>query len=46
LVNDFKATYVYLHSGQGSLQPEALANCAQLVNVYRRGDVAIYEIAK
>jgi len=46
MVNDFKATYVYLHSGQGSLQPEALANCAQLVNVYRRGDVAIYEIAK
>ncbi|HWR66719.1 MAG TPA: DUF6541 family protein [Bellilinea sp.] len=46
LVNDFKATYVYLHSGRGSLQPDALANCTQLVNVYRRGDVAIYEIAK
>lgn len=46
LVDDFKATYVYLHSGRGSLQPDALANCAQLVNVYRHGDVAIYEIAR
>jgi hypothetical protein len=46
LVDDFNATYLYLHSGRGSLQPDTLANCPQLVNVYRSGGVAIYEIAR
>lgn len=46
LVNEFDASYLYLRLGQGSLQPGALVNCPQLVNVYRRGGVSIYEIAR
>jgi hypothetical protein len=39
-------THVYLREGVGSLQPEALANCPGVVNVYRRDGVFIYEIAR
>ncbi|MFA5835517.1 MAG: DUF6541 family protein [Bellilinea sp.] len=46
LVDEFDASYLYLRLGQGSLQPGALVNCSQLVNVYRRGGVLIYEIAR
>lgn len=46
LVGEFDASYLYLRLGQGSLQPDALVNCPQLVNVYRRGGVSIYEIAR
>ncbi len=46
LVDEFGASYLYLRLGQGSLQPDALVNCPQLVNVYRRGGVSIYEIAR
>ncbi len=46
LVDEFQANYVYLHLGQGSLQPEAFANCSQVVNVYRRDGVSIFEIVK
>lgn len=46
LVDEFDASYLYLRLGQGSLQPGALVNCPQLVNVYRRGGVSIYEIAR
>ncbi len=46
LVDEFDASYVYLRLGQGALQPGALENCPQLVNVYRRGGVSIYEIAQ
>ncbi|MHB8112752.1 MAG: hypothetical protein ACYDHA_04750 [Bellilinea sp.] len=46
LVDEFDASYLYLRLGQGSLQPDALVNCPQLVNVYRRGGVSIYEIAR
>ncbi|MHB8856269.1 MAG: DUF6541 family protein [Bellilinea sp.] len=45
LVDEFDASYLYLRLGQGSLQSDALVNCPQLVNVYRRGGVSIYEIA-
>jgi len=44
LVRDGKATFVYIHEGQGGLQPAALTNCSGLVPVYRRDGVYIYEI--
>lgn len=44
LVQDAKINFVYIHEGQGSLQPAALVNCPQLVQVYRRDRVYIYEI--
>jgi hypothetical protein len=44
LVREFKANFVYVKLGQGRLQPAGLAHCSQLVNVYRRGGVYIYEI--
>jgi hypothetical protein len=46
MVADFHANYVYLHLGRGSLQPEAFAMCSQVVNVYRRDGVSIFEIVK
>ena len=46
LVEEFDAGYLYLRQGRGSLQPEALAACPRLVNVYRRGGVHIYEIVR
>lgn len=44
LVREFNAGYLYIRTGQGSLQPAGLAGCSDLVNVYRQGGVFIYEI--
>jgi len=44
LVQEGEATYIYLHEGRGSLQPEALSDCSELVPVYRREGVYIYTI--
>ncbi|MHB8819347.1 MAG: hypothetical protein ACYC7M_09860, partial [Bellilinea sp.] len=46
LMEEFDAGYLYLRQGRGSLQPEALAACPRLVNVYRRDGVHIYEIVR
>lgn len=46
LVEEFDARYLYLRQGRGSLQPDGLAACPRVVNVYRRGGVHIYEIAR
>jgi len=46
LVEDFKANYVYVRGDRGSMRSDALASCAQLVNVYRQGGVSIYEIVR
>mgnify|MGYP000318422463 CR=1 FL=1 len=44
LVQESGAAYVYLREGRGSLQPNALLNCADVVLIYRRGGVFIFEI--
>lgn len=46
LVKEAGVTFLYLHEGQGALQPADLANCPGLVPVYRRDGVYIYEINK
>jgi len=38
--------YVYVKEGVGALQPEELANCPGVVNVYRRDGVFIYAIGQ
>jgi hypothetical protein len=45
VVQEYGATHIYLHQGQGSLQAQALAGCTGIVNVYRSGGVFLYEIA-
>lgn len=45
VVRDAGLTHVYLHQGQGSLQPDALAGCSGLRQVYQVGGVFIYEVA-
>ena len=44
LVHDAHLTYVYLHQGSGSLQPEGLKACSGLTPVYQLGGVFIYTI--
>jgi hypothetical protein len=46
LVEEAGATFLYVHQGQGNLQPDSLVNCPGLVPVYRRDGVYIYEINK
>jgi len=46
LVEEFDASYLYLHQGRGILQPDGLAACPRVVNIYRRGGVHIYEIVR
>jgi hypothetical protein len=44
LVREANLTHVYLRKGKGSLQPEMLATCQRLRQVYQQDGVAIYEI--
>lgn len=46
LVDEFDANYLYLRQGSGNLQPGALTNCSQIIPVYQRGGVHIYEIVQ
>lgn len=46
LVDEFDANYIYLRQGSGNLQPGALTNCSQIIPVYQRGGVHIYEIVQ
>lgn len=44
LVRETHLTHVYVRKGRGSLQPEVLANCANLREIYQAGGVFLYEI--
>jgi hypothetical protein len=44
LVRAASLTHIYVRSGSGSLQPDALVNCPRLRQVYKRGGVFIYEV--
>ena len=44
LVKSAKLDYIYLHERKGSLQPEALENCKNVVPVYIYDGVWIYQI--
>ncbi len=44
LVKSAKLDYIYLHERKGSLQPEALENCKNVVPVYIYEGVWIYQI--
>jgi hypothetical protein len=45
LVQDSKATYVYVRTGSGSLQPAALNACQRLKTIYQADGVYIYQIS-
>lgn len=44
LVRDAHLDYVYVRSGAGALQPEALTSCPGLRKVYQRAGVFIYQV--
>jgi len=46
LVEEGGLEYTYLREGRGSLQPSGLLNCPELVLIYRRDGVAIFQIAR
>lgn len=46
LVEEGGLEFVYLREGRGSLQPSGLLNCPELVLIYRRDGVAIFQIAR
>jgi hypothetical protein len=46
LVQESGAAYLYLREGRGSLQPNAMLNCADVVLIYRRDGVYIFQISR
>lgn len=46
LTDETGATYLYLHRGRGSLQPEGVVDCAELLLIYRNDEVILYEITR
>ena len=44
LVKDAQLNYIYLRSGKGSLQPDAMVDCPNILVVYHQGGVWIYQI--
>ncbi len=43
-VNQTDITHIYLKDGIGSLQPNTLSTCANLLQVYRRDGISIFEV--
>ncbi|GIV63416.1 MAG: hypothetical protein KatS3mg045_0755 [Bellilinea sp.] len=46
LVEEGSLEFVYLREGRGSLQPTGLLNCSDVVLIYRRDGVAIFQIVR
>jgi hypothetical protein len=46
LVSEAGLTHLYLKTGVGSLQPAALANCSDLLLIYQRNGISLYEITR
>ncbi len=44
LVKDAQLSYVYLHSGKGTLQPAAMIDCPNVEAIFERNGVWIYQI--